>query len=454
LKKLTALYSLTHMGQFKNQFYARMPSMTPTPLSTRPYDVIVIGGGPSGMMAAGRAAERGARVLLLEKNPGLGKKLLITGGGRCNVTNAEFDTRRLLAHYNDSAKFLFSAFARYGVANTLDFFHQRGMPTKVEEYGRVFPVSDSAASVHHVLSEYLRAGGVTVKTNATVAAITAHSGTIDSVTLASDDTLTARSFILATGGTSRPETGSTGDGFRWLRELGHTVHDPDPSLVPIALQADWAKPLAGLTLSDVIITALQYEQRAVRKRGRILFTHVGVSGPTILNMSKAVGELLDYGPVTLSLDLFPALDHGALDTALITHFTTKSNTLCKNALSHFLPTSLIAPLMAQTGIVPETICHSITKEARKALVQLLKDVRLPVRGLLGADKAIVTSGGVDLTEVDFKTMRSRRFSNLYLTGDILNIDRPSGGYSLQLCWTTGYVAGDTAGGMIEPNPHQ
>ncbi len=407
------------------------------------YDLIVIGGGPAGMMAAGRAAERGARVLLLEKNPNLGKKLLITGGGRCNVTNAEFNTRTLLAHYQASAKFLFSPFATFGVKETLDFFHQRGLPTKVEEKNRVFPVSDQAASVHQVLLTYLKTGRVETRTNAEVADILTGDGKIVAVKLHDSRHYTALSYLIATGGKSRPDTGSTGDGLLWLKKLGHTIIAPDPSLVPIKLKETWVKELAGLTLPDIKISVYQNQQKDFSKRGRVLFTHVGVSGPTILNMSKAIGELLTYGPVTLSLDLFPNKDQGTLDDMLIQLFADHKNKQCQNALTTLLPTSLVTPILSLAMIAPNTPCHSLTKAQRKALGQLLKQLTATVDSLLGADKAIITSGGVALTEVDFKTMRSRHYSNLYLAGDILNIDRPSGGYSLQLCWTTGYVAGNT-----------
>ncbi len=407
------------------------------------YDLIVIGGGPSGMMAAGRAAERGARVLLLEKNPGLGKKLLITGGGRCNVTNAEFDTRILLANYKASDKFLFSPFATFGVKETLDFFHHRGMVTKVEENNRVFPVSNQAASVHTVMTKYLADGTVETLMNAEVKNLHGEGSKITSVELRDGTNLTAGSYLIATGGKSRPETGSTGDGFLWLKALGHTVIEPDPSLVPIKLKEKWVKALAGLTLETVKVSLYQNGQRSFSKNGRVLFTHVGVSGPTILNMSKAIGELLDYGPVTLSLDLFPDQDHGTLDDTLIKLFVENNNKQFKNSLSPFLPASLATQIITLSTILPETQCNSITRDERKALVKLLKDFSFSVDSLLGTDKAIVTSGGIDLTEVDFKTMQSRKYNNLYLAGDILNIDRPSGGYSLQLCWTTGYVAGNS-----------
>jgi predicted Rossmann fold flavoprotein len=410
----------------------------------RVYDVIVVGGGPAGMMAAGTAAARGLSVLLLEKNPGLGKKLLITGGGRCNITNAEPDKRKLLAHYKESDKFLFSAFSQYGVADTLHFFNTRGLATKVEDLNRVFPITDKAKSVWDVLVDYLHEGRVTIKTSVTVSRLLTDDDRVVGVEIEGDTTpYTATSYIIATGGKSRPETGSTGDGFRWLALLGHTIIAPDPSLVPIAIKEDWVPLLAGVTLPEVTCQVFQSDKRQFSRTGRLLFTHVGVSGPMILNLSKAVGELLEYGPVTLALDLFPHDDEGDLDALLISHLHTHSNKLFKNTLPEIVPRSLASVLLTLLPIHNETPCHSITKEERLALRKLLKALPLTVTHLLSTDKAIVTSGGIKLEEVNFKTMQSRKYPNLFLTGDLLNIDRPSGGFSLQLCWTTGYVAGSS-----------
>lgn len=409
------------------------------------YDVLVIGGGPAGMMAAGTAAHRGLRVLLIEKNPTLGKKLLITGGGRCNVTNAEPNLRTLLSHYKGSASFLFSAFTQCNNLDSLQFFHHHGVPTKEEENGRIFPVSDSATSILTALKKYLKDGRVTVKTGVAVRSIKHTKTHITGVTLTTGEFLHARSYILATGGLSRPETGSTGDGFSWLRRLGHTVHTPNPSLVPVSATDSWIPNVAGVALPTVTVTVEQSGRVYERKKGKLLFTHVGVSGPVILNLSRTIGDLLPHDVVTLKLDLFPESDHGTLDDTIVSLFQTESNKLFKNCLPFLLPSSLAHALVTLSSISPDTPCHSITKKQRRALTHLLKALPVTVRGLLGTDKAIITSGGVDLTEVNFKTMQSRLYPNLHLSGDILNIDRPSGGFSLQLCWTTGFVAGQHAG---------
>lgn len=406
------------------------------------WDVIVIGGGPAGMMAAGTAAARGRRVLVLEKNPSLGKKLLITGGGRCNVTNNKTDIRTMLAQYKGNDQFLFSAFSQFAVDDALSFFHQRGMPTKVENEGRVFPVSDSAQSVWNTLVAYMKETGVHVKTNAAVAGISIEeiSGMI-TIALKDKTVLKARSCVVATGGTSRPETGSNGEGFSWLKTLGHTIVDTDVALVPITLSDAWAKQLSGITLEDIRLTPYHNGVKQKSHKGKLLFTHVGISGPTVLNMSKEIGEMVQYGKVEIKLDLFPALDHSALKQELQTLLVGQSNKRIQTTLAAMMPAGLAASILKLLGIYGDTPNHSVRSEDRTALVHMLKSVPLHVSGLLGADKAVVSSGGVALSEVNFKTMESRIVPHLYLVGDVLNIDRPSGGYSLQLCWTTGFVAG-------------
>lgn len=406
------------------------------------WEVVVIGGGPGGMMAAGRAAESGRKVLLLEKNPTLGKKLLITGGGRCNVTNNSPELHTMLKKYKGNDQFLFSTFSQFGVEDTLNFFNRRGMATKEEAEGRVFPVSNKAQSVYDVLIGYLKEGGVRVQTNAVVSGLAVDAETPHIRIRLKDKTeLTAKSCIVATGGTSRPETGSTGEGFSWLKKLGHTIIENDFALVPIALTDAWAKKLGGITFKDIRLTTFQNGQKQEAYKGKLLFTHFGISGPTVLNMSKAVGELLQYGDVMIALDLFPKFDHKELKEQLQNLLITESNKKVKNTLSKLIPSALVSAVLKLANIEGDKANHSVRREDRIALVALIKAIPFHVQGLLGEDKAVVSSGGVALKEVDFKTMRSRIVPNLYIVGDALNIDRPSGGYSLQLCWTTGYVAG-------------
>ncbi len=437
--------------------YANIPFMV---TEETIWDIAIIGGGPAGMIAAGRAAELGSKVILIEKNETLGKKLLISGGGRCNVLNAEFDTRKFLERFKGDGKFLFSTFSQFGVKDTLEFFNSCGMETKVENEQRVFPVSDKSQSVLDVLIAYMKKGGVTVMTSSPVSEImTTNTKTGDAETTGKEITgiklkggkiINAKSVIVATGGTSHPETGSTGDAYAWLKKIGHTIVTPTPSLVPISVKDGWVKRLSGITLPDVKVKVLldgvkqDIAASKFTKKGKILLTHVGLSGPMILNMSKEIGELLRYGDVTLSLDLLPAYDHAKLNLKLQQIFKENDKKKFKNSLGELLPAAMAQVVVEFSGIDPEIICNAISREERLKLIGLLKAITVHVDKLLGADKAIISSGGVALDEVDFKTMRSRLFSNLYLIGDILNIDRPSGGFSLQICWTTGFVAGTHA----------
>lgn len=420
----------------------KMPENKP-----RLWDVAVIGGGPAGMMAAGRAAELGANVILINKNHTLGKKLLLTGGGRCNVTNATFDTRKLLERFGDGGKFLFSTFSQHNVKDTLHFFNTRGMATKVEAEDRVFPISDSSNSVLDVLKKYLEEGRVTILGDSTVEKMkgdegkNGDEGAVKSIILKSGEEIFAKSFVIATGGKAYPETGSTGDGFVWLKKLGHNIIKPNSSLVPIIIKEPWIKSLQGVTLPEVKISIFQDGKKEEAEKGKILFTHFGVSGPTILNMSKKVGELLSYGEVTISLDILPKHDFSTLNEALQKLFKKEAGKKIKNAIAEIIPAAFAPIVLELTAIDPEKTAHDITREERIRLMKILKNIPMNVGGLLGLENSIVSSGGVDLTEVDFKTMRSRLFKNLYLVGDVLNIDRPSGGYSLQICWTTGFVAG-------------
>ncbi len=404
------------------------------------FDVIVIGGGAAGMMSAGTASKRGKKVLLLEKNSGLGKKLRITGGGRCNITNHTLNTRELLKKYGQAEQFLFSTFAAYDVAATLDFFQALGLSTKTEAEGRVFPASERAEDVAHTLEKFLKQTGVTVKTNVTVRKILTENGVVTGIRT-SEGILTAGSYILATGGTSRPDTGSTGDGYTWLQEIGHHVTTPTPSLVPIEVTEKWVAGVAGVSIQDTHITIYQNDIPFRKAIGKVLFTHTGLSGPGILNMSQDIGDSLAHGPVEIKINTLPSQNEEAILEFLRQLHTKHANKMIKNILADLVPTGLVLPILNQAGIEAERLVNSITRQERHLLISSIRGLTLHVRKLLGPEKAIIASGGVSLKEIDFKTMRSLIYSNLFIIGDLLDINRPSGGYSLQLCWTTGHVAG-------------
>ncbi|HUX13773.1 MAG TPA: NAD(P)/FAD-dependent oxidoreductase, partial [Spirochaetia bacterium] len=442
-----------------------LPYTSPVAPPGGKYDVCVIGGGPAGMIAAGRAAESGRRVLLLEKNSSPGRKLLITGGGRCNVTNAETRHQALVERYGSRGKFLHSLFARFGPGDLREFFRERGLETVVEQENRVFPATQRAASVLEVLLRYMQDGGVEVRLNTAVDGLETESevngqGRITGAR-SSDRVYRADAYIVATGGTSHPETGSTGDGFVWLRRIGHQVREPEASLVPIRVREDWVRALQGVALDDARLTARvpgagDGADARCSERGKLLFTHYGLSGPLVLNMSTPIKELektarrqsmIPPGEgISLFIDLFPSIDHAALDRSVLNAFAAGPRRKPVNLLpaEFSLPARLVGVILRQAGITAEATASEVRKDERRRLVVELKALRLTFDGLLGARDAIVSSGGVALEEIDFRTMSSRLYLNLYLVGDILDFQRRSGGYSLQICWSSGWLAGVSA----------
>ncbi len=414
-------------------------------INSRTYDLIVIGGGPSGMMAAGRAAELGTRVLIMEKNKQLGKKLLLTGGGRCNITNAIFDTREFLENFPQAKQFLYSPFSKFSVKDTFNFFKKRGLPLVTESRERVFPKTQHSTDVLSTLERYMKENNVEIKKETKVTSIKQKGDEIWIVKTKKME-YSARNIALATGGLAAPETGSTGDGFKILEELGHKTSSPQPNLVPLKVKENWVHELSGITLSFMTIRFIQKGKTKLKKTGKILFTHFGVSGPLILNCSFEVTKLLKKGRVSASVDMFPDTGKQDLDHRILNLFEKHNNKKLKNVLPELIPETLVKEILAFPEIsLAEREVHFITKEDRQALVKKLKDLTFEITGTLGFDKAIASTGGVDPREVNFKNMTSRIFPNLYLLGDILNINRPSGGFSLQLCWTTGWVAGTNIG---------
>jgi len=411
------------------------------------YDVIVIGGGPSGMMAAGRAAECGKRVLLVEKNKQLGKKLDTTGGGRCNIFNAEEDDRKLASHYKGAAKYLHSAFAQHSMKDSRKFFEDRGIPIMVEARKRAFPESQLATDITETMRNYVTKNGVTLRLGVRVKGfIKGNEGEILGITT-TKESFAADKFILATGGSSAPKTGASSEGVQWLTEYGHTVHEANPNIVPLKVEDAWVKKLSGTTLSFMKITFgtnLTKQQGKFTKTGKILFTHFGVSGPLILNSSYDVKQLLAGGQVKATIDMYPDTDIGTLRNRVLEAFNINKNKELQNMLKEVVPHGMAEAVAAQfDNELKSTRVHSISKEVRLDLVDRLKAMPLTITATMGLDRAVISDGGVDMSEVDTKTMASKIVPNLYFTGDVLNINRPSGGFSLQLCWTTGWVAGQS-----------
>lgn len=407
-------------------------------------DVIIIGGGASGMMAGAIASSHKKSVLIVDKNKSLGEKLKITGGGRCNITNAEEDTRLFLSHYGKAEQFLYSSFARFGMKDTFRFFEKRGLPLVVQARKRAFPHTEKAFDVYDVLYKELLQNKAIIKNNCTVKKINAENGTVVSIET-NQGVFRARSFILSTGGMSHPETGSTGDGFTFLKELGHHIKEPTPSIVPLEVSDAWIHMLAGVSLSFMKITFFVDEKKAFSKTGKVLFTHFGLSGPLILNSASKVSDLLQSGKVTATIDAFPDTNHGDLSLKIVKVFDANKNKMLRTIFKEITPEGTSKALETLLPSIDfDTKVHSITKEERKLIVNILKALPVSITNLMGYDRAVVADGGVLLSEIDMKTMRSTLYKNLYVTGDLLNINRPSGGYGLQLCWTTGYIAGEEA----------
>lgn len=402
------------------------------------YDVLIVGGGPAGLMAAGTALGRGLSVCLLDKNRQLGRKLRITGKGRCNVTN-HCDVKTVLANIPGDGRFLYSALNRLGPQDTMALFESLGVPLKTERGNRVFPVSDRSHDVANALERaYAHAGGKVVHAAATD--VLTHDGAVSAV-VTTEGSIDCDAAVICTGGLSYPLTGSTGDGYRLARQLGHTVTPTRPSLVPLESDDPWCAEMQGFSLRNVTLTVYDEQNKVIYSDlGEMLFTHFGVSGPLVLSASAHMRDFSQH-KYRLSIDLKPALDEKKLDARILRDFQKYANRDFKNALYDLAGHAMIPVLVRLSGIPEDTKVNVITREQRHKLVELFKHFPVSVTGTRPIDEAIITSGGVSLKEVNPRTMGSKLVPGLYFAGEVLDLDAYTGGFNLQIAWSTGYVAG-------------
>jgi predicted Rossmann fold flavoprotein len=406
-------------------------------------DIIVVGGGPAGMMAAGQAAQAGSRTLLLEKMPLPGRKLGITGKGRCNLTNSA-EIEEFIAHFGPSGRFLRQAFARFFNHELMDFFETLGLPLVTERGGRVFPGSGQAGDVLKVLHSWLRRCGVEMETSARVDELAVVDGRITAVVCRGRE-IPCRAVVLATGGASYPATGSTGDGYKFAAVLGHRIIDIRPALVPLETAGSAAGRMAELNLRNIRARLLVDGKKAAEDFGELVFTCFGVTGPVILTLSGlAVDALRNGRKVALSLDLKPAMDEEKLDRRLLRDLDARGKEPLSSLLRGLLPRQMVPVCLDLIELPPERIAATLTGKERRRLRQWIKDFRFEVTGFRPFAEAIVTAGGVDTREVDPRTMESRRIKRLYLAGELLNLQADTGGYNLQAAFSTGWLAGRCA----------
>ena len=423
------------------------------------FDVAVVGAGAAGLLAASRAAERGLRTTLLEKNPRPGVKILMSGGTRCNLTH-HTDRRGIIRAFGDQGRFLHSPLASLGPAELVALVEAEGVATKVEETGKVFPASNKAADILHAFTRRLGRSGCEVQLGRGVLGLqpTADGWQLDTTT----GPLTCRGVIIATGGKSYPGCGTTGDAYAWLQGLGHTIVSPRPALVPLTSSETWLPDLAGITLPDVAVAVvaagppgtgtpgntgtqgvpIPTDSRLPVDRGSFLFTHRGVSGPAVLNVSRGLTHLANPSTALLQCNFLPHMSTPEFDQLLRDRVTAYGRKAVLGVLSDLLPQRVLQLLLPRAGIPPERRCADLSKEQRLTLTRTLQQCRLPLTGSLGYAKAEVTAGGVQLDEVDSRTMSSRRHPCLFLAGEVLDLDGPIGGFNFQAAFSTGWLAGD------------
>lgn len=405
-------------------------------------NVIVIGGGAAGMFAAIQAAEKGHKVVLLEKNEKLGKKIYITGKGRCNITNA-CDTEELFQNVMRNSKFLYSAFYTFSNYQVMDFFEQNGLRIRTERGERVFPQSDHSSDVIAVLKRALEKHGVEIRLHSEVKELKIEDNQIEGVILSNGKTLEAKQVIVATGGCSYVSTGSTGDGYRFAKEAGHTVTKLHPALVPLEVEESWIQKLQGLSLKNVSIEIEKDGKKLYEAFGEMLFTHYGVSGPLILSASSAINDYIEKMPLQMTIDLKPALTEEQLDKRILRDFEENQNRQYKNAVQKLFPAKLIPVMIRLSGISPEKKVNEITKEERQHLVKMIKHFPLTLSHFRDFNEAIITRGGVSVKQINPSTMESKLVNGLFFAGEVLDLDALTGGFNLQIAWSTGYLAGDS-----------
>ncbi|MBB6630156.1 NAD(P)/FAD-dependent oxidoreductase [Clostridium algidicarnis] len=402
--------------------------------------VVVIGAGPAGLMAALKASENNT-VYLIEANEKIGKKLYITGKGRCNVTNAK-DISDFFDYIPGNPEFLYSSLYTFNNLDVMNYLESLGVPLKVERGDRVFPASDKSSDIIAAFNKELIQKNIKIILNSKVKDFLYTNKSITSVVLQSGEEIKADNFILCTGGVSYPQTGSSGDGYRFAKKLGHNIIKAKPSLVPIEIKEEWIKDLQGLSLKNVELSVIKNNKTIFKEFGEMIFTHYGISGPIVLTSSRYVNNKESY---KIKIDLKPSLDISTLDNRVQKDFIKYINKDFKNALIDLLPSKLIDVIIMLSGISPEKKVNTITRDERRSLVNLLKNIEVNVKGLRSIDEAIVTAGGIDTKEIDASTMKSKIIDNLYFAGEVIDVDAFTGGYNVQIALSTGYLAGSKVG---------
>lgn len=402
------------------------------------YPIIIIGGGAAGLMAAVTSARYGKKVLVLEKMPRPARKIMITGKGRCNLTN-NTDLNGLIANTCRNGRFLYSAFSGFGAEDTINFFENEGVSLKTERGNRVFPISDKAVDIVDALVNSAKKSGVKIL-NKEVAEILTQKGAVSGVKCTNGEVFSSNRLLIATGGKSYPTTGSTGDGYIFAERLGHTVTETRPSLVPMEVYEGFPEQLSGLSLKNVALTIVNGGKTVFKEQGEMLFTHFGISGPLVLSASASIDKLKE--DCRAYIDLKPALSIEQLDKRLLRDFEDLKNKEVINSLDALLPKKLIAPLISSAGVPPKTKVNSLTKEQRLSLVKTLKGLPLTVTDFRGYNEAVVTRGGVSVKEIDPKTMESKLIKGLFFAGEVIDVDAFTGGFNLQIAFSTGHLAGE------------